>query len=507
MAIQNLATQSIQAQLAAIAQKFSSQLPTRIAEMQALLQALLAEGWDQTRGETLHRMAHSLAGTSGTMGLMQVSQVARQLELSLKRATQGEVSLDMLQVEIIAGIERLHHAAAQAGQASLPQAGKHQIEQAEPLRILVVDDDQVGQALLAAFLSADGHTVITASDGAEGVARFKEAAPDLVFMDVLMPKLNGYEAAQQIKAACGKQFVPLIFLTALQDEEDLARCIAAGGDDFIVKPYNQVLLKAKLIAMQRIRKLQQELARYQQRTAEEIELSQHVFQSITNHNPDLGAVQQWGSAVGHFSGDIVLYGLSPTGRLVLMLGDFTGHGLGAALAAVPTSDLFYSLVAADAPLPDIALSLNRKLKVVLPLGRFCAALLLSVSSDRQAIEVWNGGIPGAYKLDATGKVLHRFTSSKIPLGVVGDPEFDAQIERKRLMPGERLVFFSDGINEARNPQGEMLTMAGVEQLFPGYDPLKSLQEGVARHLNGHEADDDITLVVIYPDQLVAERRL
>lgn len=507
MELNKFVAPSVQEQLAALAQGYAALLPGKVADMRALLETLLTEGWDQTRGETLHRMAHSLAGSGGTLGMHQVSQAARQLEQVLKRATQGEARLDALKAEIDAGLARLGAAIAlnePAATSAMSSAAASQIAQAEPLKILVVDDDPVGQTLLTSFLKADGHTVVSAVDGVEGVARFKETQPDMVFMDVLMPKMNGYEAARQIKDACGKQFVPLIFLTALQDENDLVQCIAAGGDDFIVKPYNRVLLKAKLIAMQRIRKLHRELARYQQRTAEEIDLSQHVFESITNHNPHLDAVLQWHSAVGHFSGDVILYGVSPTGRLVLMLGDFTGHGLGAALAAVPASDLFYSLLADDVALPDMVLALNRKLKDILPTGRFCAALLLSIAPGGRAADVWNGGIPGAYGLDAAGGIVHRIASSKLPLGVIGDRGFDAEPVHLTLAQDEQLVFFSDGLNEARNPQGEMLNMEGAEKLFGAGDALQALQGGVARHLAGQEADDDISIVAVTPGKLRAE---
>jgi len=496
---ETLPATSVQKQLAELARLFAAQLPGKVTQMRTLLDAQLNQGWDHTRDEDLHRMAHNLAGTGGTMGLHQVSQCARQLEVLLKRTLQDAANLPSLQAELCAALDQLQDAAEEKC-TSKPEVIT-ELTATEPLKILVVDDDPVGQTLLAAFLKADGHTVTTANDGAQGVAQFKAVQPDLVFMDVLMPNMNGYAAAQQIKAACGMQFVPLIFLTALHDEEDLAQCIAAGGDDFIVKPYNHVLLKAKLIAMQRIRKLHQELARYQQKTAEEIELSQHVFEAITNHNPDLAAVQQWHSAVGHFSGDIVLYGQSPTGRLVLMLGDFTGHGLGAALAAVPTSDLFYRLVEDETALADLVLALNRKLKEVLPMGRFCAALLLAITPDGREVEMWNGGIPGAYRLNCAGEIAQRIASTKLALGVIGDRGFDATTEHLSLAPGECLVCFSDGLNEARNPQGDMLTVAGTEKLFGGKDPLHDLRTGVMRHLNGQEADDDISIVVIRPDQL------
>lgn len=493
---------AVQEKLRALTRLYAEQLPQKLETVQGLLQEMFDRGWDQQQGETLHRMLHSMAGTAGSMGLPQVGETARALEQILKEIVQGRSDLQAHSNAIKAEFERLITASAETPTA-LPSQLSTTTPITAPMKILVVDDDPVGQALLASFLTADGHSVTIASDGQQAVTRFSEVQPDLVLMDVIMPNMDGYEAARRIKAICGKQFVPLIFLTALQDENDLAQCIAAGGDDFIVKPYNRMLLKAKLIAMQRIRGLHQELAVYQQRTAEEIALSKHVFDAVTNRNPELPTVRHWHSAVGHFSGDIVLYGRSPSGRLLLMLGDFTGHGLGAALAAVPVSDLFYSLVEDEVALPDLVIAINRKLKSIMPTGRFCAAMLVDIDANARQALMWNGGIPGAYLLDAQGRIQQRIASSKLPLGIVGDQGFDAQAECIGIAPGMQILLFSDGLNEARNPQGDMLTLPGVEALFSGEDVLATLQSGIARHLGGQEADDDISIVVINPDRLTA----
>jgi serine phosphatase RsbU (regulator of sigma subunit) len=317
--------------------------------------------------------------------------------------------------------------------------------------------------------------------------------------------MDGYEAATRIKAACGNEFVPLIFLTALHEEEDLARCIASGGDDFIVKPYNRVLLKAKLIAMHRIRELQKELARYQQRTAEEIALSHHVFAAVTNRNPEIDGVQHWQSAVGHFSGDLLLYGWSPAGRLLVLFGDFTGHGLSAALAAVPVSDLFYALVEDEVSLPDLILAINRKLKSVLPVGHYCAAVLADVDPARQRIGLWNGGIPGAYLLDAAGGIRRAIPSSKLPLGIIGDRGFDAEPEAITYQHGDGLLCFSDGLSEARPAHGDMFGQGAVEAQFAGGQAglIDRLKSSLGRHLDGSQAEDDISVVLISPDRFAA----
>jgi CheY-like chemotaxis protein/HPt (histidine-containing phosphotransfer) domain-containing protein len=503
-------TASFQAQLAQLARQFADQLPGRLARMRQLLEALGAAGWQAEPGEELHRIAHSLAGAGGTLGMPEVGQAARRMEQTLKPVVQGQARFDDLRGEVAARLAELAAAipADRTATDAQPVSPPAQALPADirPMKVLVVDDDAIGRGLLDALLRADGHEVVTAVDGVDAVARFQECQPDLVFMDVLMPNMDGYEAARRIKAGCGKAFVPLIFLTALQDEDDLARCIASGGDDFIVKPYNRILLKAKLIAMQRIRELHQELARHQQRTAEEIELSKHLFDAVTNRNPRLEAVRHWRSSVGHFSGDLLLYERSPTGRLRLMFGDFTGHGLSAAIASVPVSDLFYALVADEASLPDLTLAINRKLKDLLPVGHFCAAMLVGIDPAKATLEVWNGGIPGVYLLDAWCDIRHRVASAHPPLGILGDRGFDPYPERFEFAPGDSLLCFSDGLNEVADARGEMLGLAGAEALFPGdaEELLERLRQGVDRHLGGLDAQDDISVLQLEPDRLGAD---
>jgi CheY-like chemotaxis protein/HPt (histidine-containing phosphotransfer) domain-containing protein len=505
---------SFQEHLAALKRQYVEQLPDKVADMQRILDTLLDRGWNQELGETLHRNAHSLAGSGGTMGLPEVGSAARRLEQCLKSIVQGQAQFTERGAEVrtlLGGLADVvtHTSPPPASAESDLSAGPDPLQQMgkiKPMRILVVDDDAINRMLLGTLLRADGHEVFTAEDGVQGVVLFEEIRPDLVFMDVLMPNMNGYDAATRIKAASGNEFTPLIFLTALKDEEDLARCIASGGDDFIVKPYNRVLLKSKLIAMQRIRELHKDLVLYQQRTAEEIALSRHVFEAVTHRNPVLDAVQHCQAVVGHFSGDLLLYGRSPTGRLLLLFGDFTGHGLSAALAAVPVSDLFYALVEDEVALPDLVLAINRKLKSVLPTGHYCAAVLADIDPARQRMSLWNGGIPGVYLLDAVGGIRRAVPSSKLPLGIIGDRGFDAQTEVMAYQRGDGLLCFSDGLSEARREHGEMFGQAAVEAQFAGSQAglIDRLRSSLSRHMDGSQAEDDISVVLVSCEGLVAE---
>src|SRR3989338_10777786 len=122
------------------------------------------------------------------------------------------------------------------------------------LTILIVEDSALDRMLLATIVSRQGHRVLEACNGLEALALFRLERPDLVLMDAMMPVMDGFEAARRIKACAGETLVPIIFLTSLTESEALVRCLEAGGDDFLAKPYNRVIIEAKINAMDRLRR-------------------------------------------------------------------------------------------------------------------------------------------------------------------------------------------------------------------------------------------------------------
>ena len=124
------------------------------------------------------------------------------------------------------------------------------------LTILIAEDSAADRMLLSTIVSRQGHRVLAASNGLEALALFQQERPQLVLMDAMMPVMDGFEAARRIKECAGEALVPIIFLTSLTEGEALVRCLEAGGDDFLAKPYNRVILEAKIKAMDRLRRLQ-----------------------------------------------------------------------------------------------------------------------------------------------------------------------------------------------------------------------------------------------------------
>ena len=127
------------------------------------------------------------------------------------------------------------------------------------LSILVVDDMTTNRQVLQVFLVKQGCRVLLAADGQQAIEICQRECPDLVLMDVMMPVMDGYEATRRIKAATSDRWLPVVFLSALDKEENLVAGLEAGGDDYLAKPVNFVVLHAKLCSLLRAMKLQRNL--------------------------------------------------------------------------------------------------------------------------------------------------------------------------------------------------------------------------------------------------------
>jgi diguanylate cyclase (GGDEF)-like protein len=127
------------------------------------------------------------------------------------------------------------------------------------LKILVVDDSKTLRYATAKMIERMGHLAIVASNGVEAIELFEQEKPGLVLLDVMMPDVDGYKVAKQIRTMSADEWVPIIFLSAKEDDQDLERGIEAGGDDYLVKPVSYVVLNSKIRAMQRINDMRQKL--------------------------------------------------------------------------------------------------------------------------------------------------------------------------------------------------------------------------------------------------------
>jgi two-component system cell cycle response regulator len=125
--------------------------------------------------------------------------------------------------------------------------------------ILVVDDDWMNRDLLQAHLEAAGYEVMTANSGQKALEVVGVRLPDLILLDVRMPGMEGYEVCERLKSDEATRHVPVVIVTALDKDEDFLRAAEAGADDFLPKPFNSVVMLARIHSLLRIKRLHDSL--------------------------------------------------------------------------------------------------------------------------------------------------------------------------------------------------------------------------------------------------------
>ena len=374
------------------------------------------------------------------------------------------------------------------------------------MRILVVDDDEVIRYLLVYMLEQQGYMdIFEAEDGTVAIELAKRIKPDLVLLDVVMPEMDGYEVATKLKKLAGDIYLPIIFITSLDDEESLARCLEVGGDDFVAKPFDKVILAAKIRAHARTRLLSKksyeqnkQLSFYQNAIEREHKIVEHIFANALSVNKSFTRYLDYClKPATNFNGDLLLASESPTGGMYFLIGDFTGHGLASAIGALPVSQAFQTMSKKGLSLREMAETINQTLLMLLPNDMFFAAAIVEINNTGKQIDIWNGGMPSLLLQNPSGKIVKRFASRHMSLGILESHEFESEVERYEMQFGDRLIAFSDGVVELENEQHIMLGDEGIEKWLNSQPDINvdGLINKTTEYLGSMQRNDDITLVI------------
>lgn len=374
------------------------------------------------------------------------------------------------------------------------------------LKILIADDLAQNTTFLRKCLEDDGHAVHVAASGEESLVLFDRESPDLVLMDVMMPGMGGYEATRRMREMAGDRWLPIIFISALDHSIDMVRGLDVGGDDFICKPVDLTLLKAKIRAMQRIAGMQHKLAeatdelhRYRESAEFEQEIARELMTlMIKAASTEDAGLEMWLEPAARFSGDLLVANHSNAGHLYLLHADSMGHGLAAALPLLPTAQIFRTMSERGFTLSTIVREVNAQLVRQIPRGYFVAATMVCVDRENQVIEVWNGGNPAALLTGEGGNLICRFESMHPPLGILDATRFDSRTQAWQSEQDWTLSLFSDGLVEAEDATGRPFGEAGVlAALLREGATHAGLVAAVKAHLGeGRCAHDDVSLVTL-----------
>ena len=212
-----------------------------------------------------------------------------------------------------------------------------------PETILVVDDDKTNRSLLSIILKKEGYRVIEAEDGQDAIAKGLKTPVDLVLLDIMMPKMDGYKACRRMKEDPGTRDIPVIFLSAKAETRDKIMGLESGGADYVTKPFDKGEVLARVRSQLRIRSLTREVIEKQKRLDDDLKVAAGIQQSLlpSREVPEKSTLK-WAwrfKPCEEIGGDIFnILRLDETHYAVYML-DVSGHGVASALVTVSASQM------------------------------------------------------------------------------------------------------------------------------------------------------------------------
>jgi sigma-B regulation protein RsbU (phosphoserine phosphatase) len=381
-------------------------------------------------------------------------------------------------------------------------------------RLLVVDDNEDNRFTLTLLLEVEGYTDVTAAeDGAQALAKMNTEAFDLVLLDVMMPRVNGYQVLEELKARGRLGEPPVIMITALDELESTIRCIELGAEDYLAKPFNPILLKARIRASLEKKRMRDEIRAHRDRMETELQdarilqlgLCPTSFPLPTAERPfDIAAVVQPAREVG---GDFYDVFERADGSLCFLVGDVSDKGAAAALFMARTKDIVR--LVADMPagerrkLREPSEILHRANELLCTANRTCMFVTLFIGllgPGDTALRYANAGHNDPYRLSPDGSV-HALPAIKgRALGIRGDSQY--RTERFSLERGETLFMFTDGVTEACAAAGNVFSEDRLEKILGRHstsassDIVDNVMDELARFAVGAPQSDDITVVVV-----------
>lgn len=383
------------------------------------------------------------------------------------------------------------------------------------MKILIADDHGYNRDILRFILEDKGFQCAIAGDGREAVEVFaQDREISVVLMDVNMPVLNGIAATQQICQMKGERYVTIMFVTAFDDPDVLVRCLEAGGDDFIPKPINDRVLLSKINAhirnQETYNKLKQahETLRFHQHLLErEHQIVERVFANGREREPtECDNLIAYTSPMSLFNGDLVLSAPSPSGGLYLLLGDFTGHGLAAAIGSLPVMGIFYDCAARQTSIAEMVTLVNRELNKLLPVGMYLCAAIMHLQRNGRGVSLWQGGINDALVFHGT-ELITRISSDHVPLGIIAPADFDNRTQQLEFPEGAQLYFYTDGVSDAKDNRGDVFGVERIEEALracPSKRVLFLVEE--VKRFQGDHTTDDMSLIELVCAPCVHRRK-
>lgn len=393
--------------------------------------------------------------------------------------------------------------------------------------ILCVDDDANMLHLFERRLGKKYNvvTVLTGEQALEALSGPGKIA--VIISDYLMPGMDGIELLKH-----AREISPDTVQIILTGNLDLNVSIKAINETaifrFLPKPCPLAILEKVLadalaqyhllIDKQRIeRQLIQtnlqlaasnaQIEKQKSMLEHELAMAKTVYRNVVSHQHEqLAGLDYLNLPKEEVGGDFLLNYTSPDKQtLYLMFGDLTGHGLQSALAVLLIAECFESNCRSLPDLEMLATHINAKMLGKLPIGLFCAAALLKLDVSRRLLTLWQGGMPDAFCLDESGRIVKSITSNNLPLGVCTEPNYTGTSNSYHINENEHLFLYTDGVTEqigaGDNLFGEQGLKNALKDSPADASRIQLVMTHLRQHQQQHEQSDDISLLQLNLQQL------
>jgi phosphoserine phosphatase RsbU/P len=407
------------------------------------------------------------------------------------------------------------------GQSVAPEVFIEKKSAANSADILVVDDVSANLQVLTGMLKDRGYKVRPVPNGKLALLAARKAPPDLILLDINMPEMNGYEVCQHLKADESLKGIPIIFISALNENLDKIKAFAIGGVDYITKPFQMEELHARVETHLKLSRLQIELeetnerlAKANSRMSRDLKAAARIQETFLPHEvphvpgTDFAWIYQPCDELAGDGLNVIPLGDGKFGLYVL---DVSGHGVASALLSVTLSRLLSppsepsSILVSDAgnserhkltPPAEVAARLNRLFPFDPATEQFATMVYGILNSATGEFRYVSAGHPGPVYLPFGDDPLI-LESHGYPIGLADDAYEERSV---RLGAGDRLYLYSDGVPEAMDPVGKLFGDARLLATI-GQGRSETLKDSVAALLgkvatwNGSAGfQDDISIL-------------
>lgn len=381
--------------------------------------------------------------------------------------------------------------------------------------VLLVDDEPYNLDLLEQELEGMQFDIRTAGNGQEALESVAELPPDMIFLDLMMPGMDGFQVLERLRQDEMLRSIPVVIISAASDVENIVRAIEIGAVDFLPKPFNPAILKARLNAgleKKRLRDLEQHHLHLLER---ELQIGREIqadFLPPAIPQPEGWQIRAHFQAAREVAGDFYdVFEISP-GKFGILLGDVTDKGVGSALyMALYRSLLRANLLADqldDGRSDDCRAPEECLLRAVTLVNRYIckfhasamfATLFFAVLDARSGQLCYvNAGHDAPYVL-RKGRIIRKVEPNGPIVGAMEEAQYS--IHTFDLEPGDQLVLYSDGIPDAQNESGEMFGGQRLRDLLERErsDPpacFDIVLSEIDEHIGEAVQFDDITLMVV-----------